>query len=479
LPVGCGDGAIDSRPDAYNDIPVCTPGHIVGCLVGWRFTILGGCFDIGGDPLTYTWTQSEGPPAELVDPNAKDLQFRPRMGGMYEFQQVASDGKVASNPASYPVWVWDADGGEGHSVALKYDGRLTAWGRNLEGQLGMGDGDDRSLPARVCAPGATDCETDPLTGVVAVAAGGADPLIGVIAIAAGDRHSLALLGDGTVRAWGSNVDGQLGDGTGAPDSPFPVAVCAGDATPPCAVAGGNLLAGVTLIAGGGGHTLAVDAGGVLWAWGRNESGQAGIGDARLARLTQPVRVCAPGEAAPCASFLSDVIDIDAGAGHSLAVDAGRDLWAWGSNAHGELGLVTSETCGTASCATTPRRVCASGDDPCTTPIRDVTSFAAGTEFTLAVLFPRPLVYAWGDNTHGQLGNGTTTGGVVPTQVCHDNASPPCAAFIEGRAVIVGASHSMRLDWGGGLAGFGSDEFGQLGDGVPGDVSLVPRVIEGL
>src|SRR5207247_4971351 len=76
-----------------------------------------------------------------------------------------------------------------HSLALRADGTVIAWGYNAFGQLGDGTTTTRTTPV-------------PVRG-----------LAGVTAITARDGHSLALLADGTVMAWGANFYGQLGDGT--------------------------------------------------------------------------------------------------------------------------------------------------------------------------------------------------------------------------------------------------------------------------
>src|SRR5206468_2309569 len=85
-------------------------------------------------------------------------------------------------------------------------------------------------------------------------------LSNVVAISAGNDHSLALLGDGTVMAWGLNNDGQLGDGT-TTNRRVPVAV--------------SELSGVVAISGGGFHSMALLGDGTVKAWGDNGSGQVG------------------------------------------------------------------------------------------------------------------------------------------------------------------------------------------------------------
>jgi alpha-tubulin suppressor-like RCC1 family protein len=238
-----------------------------------------------------------------------------------------------------------------HSLALKEDGTVYAWGANGSGQLGNGSsgaGADRNVPMRVDRLG---------TGAKAIAAGsyfslalmkngtvkswgenifgelgdgnsGANAnkttpvavkyLFDVRAIATDSyaRHALALLEDGTVRAWGSNYYGQLGDGTSGNYRTTPVGV--------------SNLTNVEKIAGGGYHSLALLGSGEVKSWGYNSNGQLGDDTSGNIR-TAPVAVIK----------LSNVRSISGGAYHSLAVLESGSARSWGANGHGELGDGTS------------------------------------------------------------------------------------------------------------------------------------------
>ncbi|MGW5127729.1 RCC1 domain-containing protein, partial [Streptomyces sp. NPDC004069] len=191
--------------------------------------------------------------------------------------------------------------GTDHSLGLRRDGTVLAWGDNAFGELGDGTTTNRDTPVRVCAPGRTAPCTRSLTDVAAVDAG--------------TNHSLALRRDGTVLAWGDNAGGQLGDGT-TMNRDTPVRVCAPGQTAPCT----RFLAGVVAISAHGGHSMALLRDGSVLAWGNNGSGQ--LGDGTTTNRDTPVRVCAPGQTAPCTRFLTHVAAIDAGRTHALAL--GKD-----------------------------------------------------------------------------------------------------------------------------------------------------------
>ncbi|MCL5037450.1 MAG: hypothetical protein M1269_10110 [Chloroflexi bacterium] len=130
--------------------------------------------------------------------------------------------------------------GDLHSLALKADGTVWAWGCNETGQLGDGTDVDKNTPIQVKGLDGIGYLTD------------------VIAIAEGDLHSLALKADGTVWAWGYNYNGQLGDGT-TTNKNIPIQV--------------SNLTDIIAIAGGGNHSLALKSDGTVWAWGDNGFGQ--------------------------------------------------------------------------------------------------------------------------------------------------------------------------------------------------------------
>ena len=147
--------------------------------------------------------------------------------------------------------VTQVSAGGGHTVAVKTDGTLWAWGNNSNGQLGDGDTTDQwSSPVQV----GTDTHW--------------------ASVAAGFDHTVAVKTDGTLWAWGSNSNGQLGDG--ATDQWSPVQV--GTDTHWASVAAGNA------------STVAVKIDGTLWAWGSNWIGQLGLGVGDMTDRWSPMQV---------------------------------------------------------------------------------------------------------------------------------------------------------------------------------------------
>jgi alpha-tubulin suppressor-like RCC1 family protein len=211
-----------------------------------------------------------------------------------------------SNPCFSPVRVDGlsdivaiAAGGE-HALALRSDGTVWAWGWNVYGQLG------NSTCASVCA---TPMQVTGLTNVEA--------------IAAGSSHSLALLSDGTVWAWGRADSGRLGNSTCLAVCPTPVQVSG--------------LTDVAAISAGGRHSLALRSDGVVWGWGHNQTFQAGS----QCGLGSLPRYCStPHEV----NGLTNVVAISAGGEHSLALRSDGTVWGWGWNVSGQLANTTCQTC---------------------------------------------------------------------------------------------------------------------------------------
>ncbi|MER0169668.1 MAG: hypothetical protein DU489_03485 [Nitrosomonas sp.] len=170
--------------------------------------------------------------------------------------------------------------GGGHTVAIKADGSLWAWGTNSSGQLGDGTDIDSLVPKQIGT--------------------------GFKAISAGAGHTVAIKFDNSLWAWGNNENGQLGDGT-------------------------NLISllpkqtgtGFKAISAGGNHTVAIKTDGSLWAWGSNRFGQLGDGTYIDSLVPKQAGI--------------GFVVVSAGADHTAAIKSDGNLWVWGHNEHGQVG----------------------------------------------------------------------------------------------------------------------------------------------
>src|SRR5438876_93683 len=192
------------------------------------------------------------------------------------------------------------------------------------------------------------------------------------AIEAGSFHTCARLDDGTVRCWGLNDSGQLGDGTTT------------NALTPVAVAG---VAGAAAVSGGGFHTCARFSDGTLECWGRNGSGQ--LGDPATTTFSSPTPVRVTG--------ITGAASMTAGGFHTCALLGDGTLQCCGRNDEGRLG---SGTTANPSAPTTVNGI---------TPV----AVAPGAEHACALL-QDGTVRCWGDNNWGQLGNGSPAGATSTT-----------------------------------------------------------------
>ncbi|MFH1004742.1 MAG: T9SS type A sorting domain-containing protein [Bacteroidota bacterium] len=295
-----------------------------------------------------------------------------------------------------------------HSLAVKSDGTVWTWGANGSGQLGNGTTTSKSTPVQV------------------LGLGGVGFLAGITAVASGEDHSHALKNDGTVWSWGSYP---LGDGTGN-GSLFPVQVIG--------PGGIDFLTGITAIAGGEHYhfrTLRND--GTVWTWGSNDNGELGNGTNNGSLF--PVQVIDPGGI----DFLTGITTIETG-GHNqtLAVKNNGTVWSWGSNSNGQLGDGTSNN------SSTPVQVIGPVG---TNFLTGITSVAGGIWFSFAIKNDG-TVWSWGDNSNGQLGDGTyPTDRYTPVQViglstCNVTIIPIELLSFEGKCNLAKTQRIVSLQW---------------------------------
>lgn len=310
----------------------------------------------------------------------------------------------------------------------------------------------------------------------------------------GECHTLALDSLGRVWAWGCNDDGQLGDGTDV-DQYHPSQVVGLDQVIAVAAGYGHSLAlrsdgriftwgaddyfsdgipsevlelsHVIAIAAGQHHSLALLEDGTLWGWGDNFWGQLGTGNDDY--QFEPVQV----------SGLTGVTAVGAGSDTSFAVKSDGSAWAWGSNYCGQLGdgtTVDKFTPAQVAGVSGATAIFAGSHDTYTLTqnktviswgcyeapahsmggLSNITSLAVGSGHALA-LNTSGQVWVWGSNFYGQLGNGSHT----------SSGSPSLLANVTARAIAAGSDHSFAVTDEGELLAWGYNDRGQVGNGSVG------------
>jgi len=265
---------------------------------------------------------------------------------------------------------------QAHTLAIKTDGSLWAWGSNGYGQLGDGANIDNPSPVKIMddtiAVSAGASHSMAISSDGSLWAWGSWSLTGstvrsrqsrtkimndVIAISAGEVHSLALQNDGSLWTWGDNSNGQLGyDKDVFNASPV------------------KIMDDVIAISAGAYHNLAIKKDGSLWVWGSNSTGQ--LGNSTMIQITSPVKI------------MDDIVDISAGFSHSLAVTGNGELLTWGFSFPNITGNENN------------------GPDPVHV-IDGVVKVSAGMNHSMALKSDGSL-WAWGYNNFGQIGDGTVT-----------------------------------------------------------------------
>ena len=340
--------------------------------------------------------------------------------GSNDFGQMGT-GTSAPNAYTYELtqiagttWEFVA-AGHSHTMAVKQDGTLWAWGTNEYGQLGLGD----QAPVYVAAP--TRITPPPLPGT------------NWACVAAGSYNTVAIDDQGRLWAWGANECGQLGMGSAAPTFSPPVVT-------PTMISPDQWMS----IATGRSHTVAIRSDNTLWTWGSNDQGQLGMGPAAAKHIVSPKQIVTTDP-----SNDSPWVRVAAGANHTVAIreDAATNehtLWAWGANRYGQLGD-NSTTDGHL-----PKQIVTTTDLSNNSPWIWV---AAGANHTMAIKKDGTL-WAWGANRYGQLGDNSTTDSHLPTKIGPDT---------DWVSVAAGAFHTVGIRSDGTLWAWGDNSHGQLGD----------------
>jgi len=323
--------------------------------------------------------------------------------------------------------------GSTSTCALVEDGAadtIRCWGENQYGKLGAGTGVIQPPAGAIShLPVAVVNETE--TGLLA----------GVTAIATANQHACAVLQDTTVRCWGQNYDGQLGQDPTYPNlssNPVPVPV---RAPADGSHSADGSLTGVTGLALGETHSCAVVTGGEVWCWGRNGFSQLGwpAGAGGLPRSGLPLEVPLP---QPAVALSSDGM-----AAHTCAVLVDTTVWCWGDSRYGGSGSEGS--------LTLPTQIRL----PDGSALTGVVAVTVGQFFSCALLSGSGAVRCWGINAVGQLGIGTSDG-VAHSKVVEVLSGEPDGSPLRGvttvssgtRATCVVKADKSMWCWGFALGG---------------------------
>lgn len=298
-----------------------------------------------------------------------------------------------TNPTDIGIAVSDLDAGFSHTCAVQEGGDVLCWGSNTDGQLGVDPGNSTKLASPTKVPG----------------------LAGATSVCAGVSHSCAVLADGTIRCWGDNVWGQLGNASNT-SSFVPVQVSG--------ISEGRD------ISCGAQHTCVVLTNGFARCWGANVQlgvpGAGGqLGDGTTTSSSVPVSVLSFAQAQ----------GLSVGGAHACATELGQ-LRCWGINDDGQLGDGTTDD----------------RSSPTTIAFSDTLSVGAGERHTCAASAGQ--VACWGANDSNQLGS---AGGTSLSPI-------PVGSLGGAQRVVAGGGHTCALRTDGSVVCWGLNASGQLGNG---------------
>ena len=283
--------------------------------------------------------------------------------------------------------------GSYHTIALKNDGTLWTWGWNYSGQLGDGTFTDKNIPTKI---------------------GNDNNWVEVYAKVG--HQSMALKSDGSLWGWGINQGGQLGDGTNIDKN-----------TPTQLVTTNNWVK----IIPGNYHTMAIKNDGTLWGWGTNEYGQ--LGDGTNTNKYVPTQI----------GVDNDWKEVSVGFYHTAAIKMNGSLWTWGSNYTGQLG---NGLAGSNYCTNSPNQIGNSNN---------WTEIDSGMQHSIAIKNEGTL-WAWGLNYAGQLGNGNLIDQNEPSQI---------GILTDWQKIFIGEENSYAIQNNNTLWAWGINLNGELGNGT--------------
>ena len=299
--------------------------------------------------------------------------------------------------------------GSGYSAV---GNKLYAWGDNDNGQIGDGTNVDKLVATPVTMTGALASKQ--VTQVLSVT-----------------NRSHAITADGKLYSWGSNSAGEIGDGTTTYRKE------------PVAVDMSGALAGKTVakVAGSSLHTLALTTEGKVYSWGENFGGQLGLGDTTDRLTPQLVEGALVGKT---------IVAISASTSHNLVLASDGTVYGWGNNIYGTVGDGTTIT------RLSPVAMNATG-----TPLAGKTIAAVHAEYYHSIVLTTDgKVFGWGFNANSVVGDGTTVDRLRPVAVHIGSLAGKTVTAIEG-----GYSFTLALTSDGQLHSWGTNTFGELGNGT--------------
>ncbi|HEV8123035.1 MAG TPA: Ig-like domain-containing protein [Gemmatimonadales bacterium] len=295
------------------------------------------------------------------------------------------------------------DGGYAHTCSLTAGGDAYCWGLNVDGELGTGT-------------------TSASSAVPILVSGG----VSFASLYPGGKHTCALTSGGTVYCWGSNLQGQLGQGNNT------------NSSVPLQVAGFQF----TALTGGFSHVCGLTAAGKAYCWGSNSQGE--LGDGTTTGRNSPVPV----------SGGKTFVELSARGTHTCGLTAGGSAFCWGRNTNGELGD------GTTSNRTSP--VAVGGG-------LSFVELTTGAGHTCG-LTSGGAAYCWGDNSVFEIGDGTTTDQLTPVAVL---------GGLSFQTLKARGTHTCGVTTSGEAYCWGENIGGELGDGTTTNRSSPVAVLGGL
>jgi alpha-tubulin suppressor-like RCC1 family protein len=300
-----------------------------------------------------------------------------------------------------------------HTCALASDNLLYCWGRNDVGELGNGTNVDSLVPIAVEMTGQLSGKT-------------------IKTFSVGRDHSCAIASDDKAYCWGAGTSGRLGTGNSANSSiPIPV----------------SSTLTFKSIEVGNAHSCALALDGNAHCWGGNTNGQLGDGGNSGSFSLIPVGVIMDGA---LSGLTIKNLALATGSDHSCALASDNNLYCWGLNAYGQLGIGTA-----GGISNVPLKIQTTGVLNGLT----IKSAAVGGAHTCAIASDENL-YCWGDNSTGQLGTGNANSSYVPVLVGGSGT-------LSGRTikmVSIGANQSCAIASDDKVYCWGKNNYGQLGNG---------------